>query len=58
MAGPITCQPFAKFPHMPTYHIIGHVTNSSKGIEVEHINDVSGVFKYKGVYHGAYVPRE
>lgn len=45
---PITCQPFKTKPHLPIYHIIGHVSAS---LDVEQINDCSGVVKYKGLYH-------
>ena len=42
--GPLTCQDNAKFPMLPTFHIIGNVTQSTDGtIKLEPINDASGV---------------
>ena len=50
--GPLTCQDNAKFPMLPTFHIIGNVSQSTDGsIMLEPINDASGVTYYKGLYH-------
>merc|ERR1712166_98964 len=52
-AEPNTCQPRSQQPFMPIYHIIGNVTSTPTGAvtNVESINDVSSVFRYKDVYH-------
>ena len=53
-ASPNTCQPRALQPFMPIYHIIGNVTTddaTGEVTQVESINDVSSVIKYKGIYH-------
>mmetsp|Transcript_18496 Transcript_18496/g.54844 ORF Transcript_18496/g.54844 Transcript_18496/m.54844 type:complete len:499 (-) Transcript_18496:31-1527(-) len=40
------------FPMLPTFHIIGNVTQATDGdIKLEPINDASGVTFYGGVYH-------
>ena len=50
--GPLTCQANDKFPMLPTFHIIGNVTQATDGaIKLEPINDCSGVTFYKGIYH-------
>ena len=50
--GSLTCQDNQRQPMMPIYHIIGNVSQSSNGsIELEAINDVSGVTYYEGLYH-------
>jgi hypothetical protein len=50
--GPLTCQANDKFPMLPTFHIIGNVTQATDGaISLEPINDCSGVTFYKGIYH-------
>lgn len=51
-AGPLACQPNEKYPMLPTFHIIGNVTQTTDGsIKLEPINDCSGVTFYKGIYH-------
>ena len=53
-SSPNTCQPRALQPFMPIYHIIGNVTTddaTGEVTQVESINDVSSVIKYKGIYH-------
>ena len=50
--GPLTCQPNDKFPMLPTFHIIGNVTEAANGgINLEPINDCSGVTFHNGIYH-------
>jgi hypothetical protein len=50
--GPLACQDNAKFPMLPTFHIIGNVSQATDGtIKLEPINDASGVTYYKGLYH-------
>ena len=50
--GPLACQDNDKFPMLPTFHIIGNVTQATDGsIKLEPINDCSGVTFYKGIYH-------
>ena len=50
--GPLACQDNMKFPMLPTFHIIGNVTQSTDGsINLEPINDASGVTYYNGLYH-------
>ena len=42
--GPLACQANDKFPMLPTFHIIGNVTQATDGsITLEPINDCSGV---------------
>ena len=42
--GPLACQANEKFPMLPTFHIIGNVTQATDGsITLEPINDCSGV---------------
>ena len=51
---PNTCQPRSAQPFMPIYHIIGNVTTdpaTGEVTNVESINDVSSVIKYRGIYH-------
>ena len=51
-SGPLTCQDNAKFPMLPTFHIIGNVSQSTDGtVKLEPINDASGVTYFKGLYH-------
>ena len=51
-AGPLACQSNDKYPMLPTFHIIGNVTQATDGaITLEPINDCSGVTYYKGIYH-------
>ena len=51
-SGPLACQENAKFPMLPTFHIIGNVSQSTDGtIKLEPINDASGVTYYQGIYH-------
>ena len=51
-SGPLACQANDKFPMLPTFHIIGNVTQATDGdITLEPINDCSGVTFYKGIYH-------
>ena len=53
---PLTCQPLETHPHVPIWHIIGNVSRNASlpgGLAFEHINDANGIFKWKGVYHGA-----
>ena len=48
---PLTCQPLGFAPLIPIFHIIGTVTQNASlpgGLEFEHINDVNGIFLYKG----------
>ena len=50
--GPLACQDNDRFPMLPTFHIIGNVTQAADGaITLEPINDCSGVTYYKGLYH-------
>lgn len=50
--GPLACQANDKYPMLPTFHIIGNVTQATDGaIQLEPINDCSGVTFYKGIYH-------
>ena len=50
--GPLACQANDKYPMLPTFHIIGNVTQATDGaIKLEPINDCSGVTFYKGIYH-------
>eukprot|EP01051_Picozoa_sp_SAG22_P005952 SAG22_NODE_372_length_11551_cov_20.656741_6_plen_178_part_00 len=50
--GPLTCQDNGMFPMLPTFHIIGNVTQATDGaIKLEPINDASGVTFYNGLYH-------
>jgi hypothetical protein len=50
--GPLACQANDKYPMLPTFHIIGNVTQATDGaITLEPINDCSGVTYYKGIYH-------
>lgn len=50
--GPLTCQDNDMFPMLPTFHIIGNVTQQTDGsIHLEPINDASGVTYYNGLYH-------
>ena len=50
--GPLACQPNDRFPMLPTFHIIGNVTQATDGrIALEEINDCSGVTYYQGIYH-------
>jgi len=52
LSDPLACQPNAKFPMLPIYHIIGNVTMNNDGsIKLEHINDCSGVTYSQGIYH-------
>jgi hypothetical protein len=48
---PLACLPNAEYPMVPSFHIIGNVTPTSSGIDLEPINDASGVTFYKGLYH-------
>ena len=51
---PLTCQPLAEHPRIPIFHIIGGIILNASlpgGLQFEHINDVNGVFRYKGVWH-------
>ena len=51
-ADPLACQPNAQQPMLPTFHIIGNVTaRADGGIDLEPINDASGVTYYNGIYH-------
>ena len=50
--GPLACQPNEQQPMIPTYHIIGNVTQDADGsVKLEGINDCSGVTYYKEIYH-------
>ena len=50
--GPLTCQDNDMFPMLPTFHIIGNVSQATDGaIKLEPINDASGVTFYNGIYH-------
>ena len=47
---PLTCQPPSV--QRPIFHIVGNVSrNATGGLVYENINDVNGVFRYKGVWH-------
>lgn len=52
---PLACQLNEDEPMLPIFHIIGNVTPktypNAKAIDVEAINDVSGVTFYNGLYH-------
>jgi hypothetical protein len=49
---PLTCQPLALQPKIPTFHIIGNVSrNATGGLEFESINDANGFWHWKGVWH-------
>merc|ERR1719437_192154 len=49
---PLACQANEQQPMLPIYHIIGNVTQHADGsINLEAINDCSGVTYYKGLYH-------
>lgn len=50
-ADPLACQPNDAEPMLPIFHIIGNVTPTAAGIDLEPINDVSGVTFYQGLYH-------
>jgi len=51
-ADPLACQPNAEQPMLPIYHIIGNVTKHTDGsINLEAINDCSGVTYKDGIYH-------
>jgi Glycosyl hydrolases family 32 N-terminal domain/PAN domain len=52
-ATPLACQPNEQQPMMPSFHIIGNVTQAPDGnITLEPINDASGVtYSENGIYH-------
>jgi len=51
-ADPLACQPNADQPMLPTFHIIGNVTQRADGsLGLEPINDASGVTFSNGIYH-------
>ena len=54
MAPALMCQPLGFAPLIPIFHIIGSVSVNKSlpgGLEFEHINDVNGIFQYRGVWH-------
>jgi hypothetical protein len=52
LADPLACQPNAQQPMLPAFHIIGNVTQRADGgLDLEPINDASGVTFYEGIYH-------
>jgi len=51
-SAPLACQPNAERPMLPIFHFIGNVSKDSSGpVEVEQINDVSGISYHEGLWH-------